>query len=75
MVAAGEYAVQIGRSATDIVAEATLTLAGDDVVPHLTLHSSVAEWFGHPVVGRDCSRASSPRCPTAPARCTWGCCR
>jgi beta-glucosidase len=51
VVAAGEYAVQIGRSSADIEAEATLTLAGDDVVPHLTLSSSVAEWFGHPVVG------------------------
>ena len=51
VVAPGEYAVQIGRSAADVVAEATVTLAGDDVVPELTLGSSVAEWFEHPVVG------------------------
>ena len=51
LVAPGEYTVQIGRSAADVVAEETLTLAGDDVVPELTLSSSVAEWFGHPVVG------------------------
>ncbi|RZU32056.1 glycoside hydrolase family 3 C-terminal domain-containing protein [Blastococcus saxobsidens] len=53
IVAPGEYTVQIGRSAADVVAEATLALAGDDVVPELTLASSVAEWFGHPVVGAE----------------------
>ena len=51
VVAPGEYTVQVGRSAADVVAEARVTLAGDDVVPELTLGSSVAEWFGHPVVG------------------------
>jgi beta-glucosidase len=51
VVPPGEYTVQIGRSAADVVAEATVTLAGDDVVPELTLGSSVAEWFEHPVVG------------------------
>ena len=51
VVAPGEYTVQIGRSCTDIVAERTVTLAGDVVVPELTLGSSVAEWFAHPVVG------------------------
>jgi beta-glucosidase len=43
--------VQIGRSSADVVAEATVILVGDDVVPELTLTSSVAEWFEHPVVG------------------------
>ncbi|MGY1857004.1 glycoside hydrolase family 3 C-terminal domain-containing protein [Modestobacter sp. SYSU DS0290] len=51
IVAPGEHTVQIGRSATDIVAEATVTLAGDEIVPELTLQSSVAEWFEHPVAG------------------------
>jgi len=51
VVAPGEYTVQIGRSASDVVAEAGVTLAGDDVVPQLTLQSSVAEWFAHPLVG------------------------
>jgi beta-glucosidase len=53
VVAPGEYAIQIGRTSADIVAEATVTLAGDAVVPPLTLHSSVAEWFEHPVVGAE----------------------
>ena len=53
VVAPGEYVVQIGRSASVVVAEAGVTLAGDDVVPELTLHSSVAEWFAHPVVGAE----------------------
>jgi beta-glucosidase len=56
VVAPGEYAVQIGASALDVVAEAALTLAGDDVVPALTLDSSVEEWFGHPVTGPDVLR-------------------
>jgi beta-glucosidase len=53
VVAPGEYTVQIGRSSADIVAETQVTLAGGDVVPELTLSSSVAEWFEHPVVGAD----------------------
>ena len=50
-MAPGDYTVQIGRSAVDVVAEATVTLVGDDVVPALTMSSSVSEWFEHPVVG------------------------
>jgi beta-glucosidase len=56
VVAPGEYAVQIGADALDVVAEAALTLAGDDLVPVLTLDSSVQEWFDHPVTGADVLR-------------------
>ena len=51
VVAPGEYAVQVCRSATDVEDERTVTLTGDAVVPELTLQSSVAEWFEHPVAG------------------------
>jgi beta-glucosidase len=51
VVAPGEYTVQVGRSATDIVAEQPLTLPGDRIVRELTLESSVAEWFEHPIAG------------------------
>lgn len=51
IVAPGNYTVQLGDSAADIVAERTVTLTGDDIVPELTLDSSVAHWFEHPVVG------------------------
>ncbi|MGY1625158.1 glycoside hydrolase family 3 C-terminal domain-containing protein [Geodermatophilus sp. SYSU D00965] len=51
VVAPGEYAVQVGASALDVVAEAVLTLAGDDLVPVLTLDSALGEWVAHPVVG------------------------
>jgi beta-glucosidase len=51
VVAPGSYAVQIGASAVDVVASATVTLAGDELLPALTMDSSVAEWLGHPVVG------------------------
>ena len=55
VVAPGEHVVQIGESAADVVAEATVTLAGDDLVPVLTLESPVEDWVGHPVVGGDTS--------------------
>ncbi|WTW98341.1 glycoside hydrolase family 3 C-terminal domain-containing protein [Streptomycetaceae bacterium NBC_01309] len=51
VVAGGEYAVQVGRNATDIVAEATLTLVGDVLVQPLSHESPVGDWFAHPVVG------------------------
>jgi beta-glucosidase len=51
VVAPGEYTVQVGASAAEVLAEQTVILAGDTVVPELTLGSSVAEWFAHPVVG------------------------
>ncbi|MGK5114149.1 glycoside hydrolase family 3 C-terminal domain-containing protein [Geodermatophilus sp. CPCC 205506] len=51
VVAPGDYTVQVGASAVDVLAEAPLTLAGDDLVPALTLESAVGEWLTHPVVG------------------------
>ncbi|MFD2091072.1 glycoside hydrolase family 3 C-terminal domain-containing protein [Blastococcus deserti] len=51
VVAPGEYTVQVGASAVDVVAEAVVSLAGDDLVRELTLASPVAEWFTHPVAG------------------------
>jgi beta-glucosidase len=51
VVAPGSYTVQVGESAAAVVAEAALELAGDDLVPALSLASSVGEWFGHPLAG------------------------
>lgn len=50
-VAPGEYTVQIGESAARIVAERTITLAGESVARPLSRTSSVKDWFGHPTVG------------------------
>ncbi|MDX3525199.1 MULTISPECIES: fibronectin type III-like domain-contianing protein [Streptomyces] len=50
-VAAGEYRVQFGENAHDVVASASLELAGDLLAKPLTLDSTVGEWFGHPTVG------------------------
>jgi hypothetical protein len=48
----GEYRVEIGRSAADIAATASVALEGDIDRPEpLSLDSTVGEWFGHPVVG------------------------
>jgi beta-glucosidase len=51
VVAPGEYTVQVCASAAEVLAQETLTLPGDPLVPELTLASSVAEWVTHPVVG------------------------
>ena len=51
VVSPGDYDVQIGRSAAHIVTEAPLTLAGDVIIPVLSIDSTVEEWFGHPIVG------------------------
>jgi beta-glucosidase len=51
-VPAGTYEVQVGRSASDVVARVPLGLEGDvDGPGRLSLESTVGEWFGHPVVG------------------------
>lgn len=50
-VAAGEYAVQIGANAADIVAEQRVILPGDLVPLRLTRDSPVGEWLAHPVAG------------------------
>jgi beta-glucosidase len=51
VVAAGEYAVQVCADASTVVAEQTVTLAGDLLVRELTMQSTVGDWFSHPVVG------------------------
>ncbi|MBE1576984.1 glycoside hydrolase family 3 C-terminal domain-containing protein [Amycolatopsis roodepoortensis] len=51
VVSPGGYTVQIGESAARIVAEAAITLAGDVIIPVLSIDSTVEEWFGHPIVG------------------------
>lgn len=43
--------MQIGESAARIVAERTITLAGESVARPLSRTSSVKDWFGHPTVG------------------------
>jgi beta-glucosidase len=50
-VAAGRYQVQLADNAHDVVAIATLGLAGDNLLRPLTLDSASGEWFGHPTVG------------------------
>ncbi|GAA4045484.1 family 78 glycoside hydrolase catalytic domain [Agromyces indicus] len=51
-VAPGTYRLELGRSASDIVAARDLALDGDvDRPAALSLDSTVKEWFGHPVVG------------------------
>jgi hypothetical protein len=50
--APGSYAIQLGESAEQIVAEQTVDLDGDVDAPQvLSLASTVGDWFGHDVVG------------------------
>lgn len=47
----GEYRIEIGASAHDIVAAASISLVGNAPVRPLTRTSSVEEWLSHPIVG------------------------
>ncbi|SFS99959.1 glycoside hydrolase family 3 C-terminal domain-containing protein [Saccharopolyspora flava] len=51
VTAPGDYAIQVGRSAADVVAEQRISLDGEVIRKELTLDSTVREWFGHPDVG------------------------
>jgi beta-glucosidase len=51
VVAPGTYVIQIGENAATVLGETAIALAGDLVVPELTLDSTVGDWFGHPIVG------------------------
>ncbi|MDR6438697.1 beta-glucosidase [Paenarthrobacter nicotinovorans] len=51
-VTPGEYAIEIGRSASDIVARRAISLDGDAGRSiSLRLTSTVEEWFTHPIAG------------------------
>lgn len=51
VVPAGDYRVEIGENAHDIVAAQTISLVGNEPVRPLSRTSSVDEWLDHPVVG------------------------
>lgn len=63
-VAGGTYAIQVGDSVADIVAEAVISLRGDvpEALP-LTIESSLGEWFAHPVVGPELTARLSAAAP------------
>ena len=76
VVAPGEYTVQIGANAPRSCSSSRSRSPATTWCPALTLSSSVAEWFGHPVAGDP--RAGSgtwPRCPTTPPEEAAACCR
>lgn len=50
-VAPGDYLVQVGENAETVIAEASVSLAGDAVAQELTLDSTFGEWISHPVIG------------------------
>lgn len=51
VVPAGDYRVEIGENAHDIVAAQTISLTGNEPVRPLSHTSSVDEWLDHPIVG------------------------
>lgn len=50
-VAAGEYRIELGESAAEIVDAGSITLDGDAPVVRLTLESPLEDWLAHPLVG------------------------
>ncbi|GGO14547.1 glycoside hydrolase family 3 C-terminal domain-containing protein [Microbispora bryophytorum] len=50
-VAPGDYTIQIGENASSVVAETTIGLGGDSVVPVVSLDSTLGEWLSHPLAG------------------------
>jgi beta-glucosidase len=51
VVAACDYTIQINENASTVLLQETVRLAGDDVMPVLSLQSNVAEWMQHPHAG------------------------
>ncbi|WP_187976337.1 glycoside hydrolase family 3 C-terminal domain-containing protein [Mycetocola sp. JXN-3] len=51
-VDAGAYTVQVGSSSRRIHLSETIAVPGDGWVPELSEHSTVGEWFAHPVGGQ-----------------------
>ncbi|MFF2842467.1 glycoside hydrolase family 3 C-terminal domain-containing protein [Paenarthrobacter sp. NPDC057981] len=51
LVAAGEHTIQVCSDAATVETAQTITLAGDPVVQELSMDSTVADWFAHPLVG------------------------
>ncbi|MFI7028644.1 glycoside hydrolase family 3 C-terminal domain-containing protein [Microbispora rosea] len=51
VVAPGDYTIQIGENASSVVAETTIGLGGDSVVPVVSLDSTLGEWLSHPLAG------------------------
>ncbi|WP_340681901.1 glycoside hydrolase family 3 C-terminal domain-containing protein [Amycolatopsis coloradensis] len=71
VVSPGDYTVQIGRSAAHIVAEALVTLAGDVIIPVLSIDSTVEEWFGHPIVGPELGELLAGQSDRAESSADW----
>ncbi|UMP03370.1 glycoside hydrolase family 3 C-terminal domain-containing protein [Amycolatopsis sp. EV170708-02-1] len=71
VVSPGAYTVQIGQSAAHIVAEAPITLAGDVIVPVLSIDSAVEEWFGHPIVGPELGKLLAGQGDRAESSADW----
>jgi beta-glucosidase len=51
VVPAGDYQVQIGRDAENVLMERGITLTGDSLVLNLSIDSPIGEWVSHPEVG------------------------
>lgn len=58
VVSGGDYVVEVGRSAHQIVLSATVKLADSRPPVALTLESGVTEWLHHPVTGPILRRAA-----------------
>ena len=51
VIEAGDYTVQIARSAHQVILESIVSLASSRPAPRLTVESAVSDWLDHPVTG------------------------
>jgi beta-glucosidase len=63
VIAGGDYAVQIGRSAHDIVLRASIRRASTRPSHPLTMESPVSAWLAHPVTGPLLKRTAAKEAP------------
>ncbi|MFI7117513.1 glycoside hydrolase family 3 C-terminal domain-containing protein [Amycolatopsis sp. NPDC049868] len=71
VVSPGDYTVQVGQSAARIIAEAPIRLAGDVIIPVLSIDSTVEEWFGHPIVGPELGKLLAGQANRAESSADW----
>jgi len=51
VVEGGDYRVEVAASSRDVRGEVTVAVAGDEVALPLTMNSSLADVFAHPIAG------------------------
>ncbi|MGV2984194.1 fibronectin type III-like domain-contianing protein [Microbacterium sp. AGC85] len=79
VVPSGEYRVQVGANARDVLIERTLKLEGEELVPVIELGSTVGDWLSHPAIGGEVQARLlgkwRGRAACSRTRNSFGCCK